>query len=167
MHYINKVGEYVMQQMPSEIKWLDLLHWDLVVTLLNLYSLKCFGIKPAGVCIFLIKTYNYTFFYLYPERWKRITLILNAVNGGDVTDCTSRGSCHEHQHLSMPFNLNQISIFISMRRKHRVRNCSDLSRFGCILAQMGFYPDPSKLPLNRGFLFTLFSTSHRDCQKKK
>lgn len=150
MHSINKVGENVMQQMPSEIQWLDLLHWDLVLTLLNLYSLKCFEIKPAGICFFLIKpvSQNDAFFFLYPERWKRTPLIGKAVNRGDVSRCSSRGSCHEHQRLSMSFNLNQISIFISMRCKHRVRNCSDLWRSGCILAQMGFYPDPSKLPLN-------------------
>lgn len=96
------------------------------------------------------------------------TLLWTALNGGeDYPSTASRGSCPEPKHLSMSFHLNQISIFMSGRCKHWVRNQYNLKRSGCILAQMGLYPDPLKLPqiAFRGFLFTLFCASHRACQK--
>lgn len=85
----------------------------------------------------------------------------------DYTSSTSRGSCLEPKHLSMSFNLNQISIFMSGRCKHWVKNQYNLKRSGCILAQMGLRPDTLKLPqiAFRGFLFTLCRAAHRACQK--
>ena len=80
--------------------------------------------------------------------------------GDEYPSSTSRGSCLEPKHLSMSFNLNQISIFMSGRCKHWVRNQSNLKRSGCILAQMGLCPDTFFFSL-----FTLCCTSHSACQK--
>lgn len=98
----------------------------------------------------------------------KATVLLDVLDGGDdYPSSTSRGSCLEPKHLSMSFNLNQISIFMSGRCKHWVRNQYNLKRSGCILAQMGLCPDTLKLPqiAFRGFLFTLCCASHRACQK--
>lgn len=95
-------------------------------------------------------------------------VLLAVLDVGDDYPCsTSRGSCLEPRHLSMSFNLNQISIFMSGRCEHWVRNQYNLKRSGCILAQMGLCPDTLKLPqiAFRGFLFTLCCASHRACQK--
>lgn len=87
--------------------------------------------------------------------------------GDDYPSSTSRGSCLEPKHLSMSFNLNQISIFMSGRCKHWVRNQYNLKRSGCILAQMGLCPDTLKLPqiAFRGFLFTC-AAPHTELVKK-
>lgn len=58
----------------------------------------------------------------------------------------SRGSCLEPKDLSESLHLNQISIFMSGRFKHWVRNQYNLKCSGCIPAQMGLSPDPLKLP---------------------
>lgn len=98
----------------------------------------------------------------------KASVSLDVFDGGrDYPSGTSRGGCPEPKHLSMSFNLNQISIFMSGRCKHWVRNQYNLKCSGCILAQMGLCPDTLKLPQKafRGFLFTLCCASHRACQK--
>lgn len=92
--------------------------------------------------------------------------------GDEYPSSTSRGSCLEPKHLSMSFNLNQISIFMSGRCKHWVRNQSNLKRSGCILAQMGLCPDTLKLPQIAFrfffffFLFSLCAAPHTALVKK-
>lgn len=109
---------------------------------------------------------------LFPgsDAGKKTTISLNVFKEGRTT-CLApvEGAMPIPLKLSMSFNLNQISIFMSGRCKHWVRNQYNLKRFGCILAQMGLCPDTLKLPqiAFRGFLFTLCCASHRACQKKK
>lgn len=68
------------------------------------------------------------------------------IPGNENLYSTSRGSCLEPKDLSEPLHLNQISIFMSGRFKHWVRNQYNLNCSGCIPAPMGLSPDPLKLP---------------------
>lgn len=94
------------------------------------------------------------------------------IPGDESLYSTSRGSCLEPKDLSEPLHLNQISIFMSGRFKHWVRNQYNLNCSGCIPAPMGLSPDPLKLP-QIAFRLCFFPSSlcffasWGACQKKK